>query len=276
MLLAGLDTILRLLHPIMPFVTEEIWQHLREVAGTRRLPWDTRPLPDSIMVAQWPVPPAPWIDPSIEDRFGTFLAVVGAIREIRARQNVPPKTRVKVAIRAPAEQADLLARDLTPTRLPQLPLDVSGRDLEDRARDAVLRGAGHAGEHLLHVERRHRTGALPHEQGRPLDALEGREALPAGQALTTATDRLAARLRARVDDVVVVLSAAGASHVPSVVGTVARTAALASVARAHGPAPRAGERRCGGEHERGRGGRRWPPPGAASASVRAPCPGMWR
>jgi len=109
MLLAGIDTILRLLHPIMPFVTEEIWQHLREVAGTRRLPWDSRPLPDSIMVAQWPVPPAPWIDPSIEDRFGTFLAVVGAIREVRARQNVPPKTRVKVAIRAPRDQADLLA-----------------------------------------------------------------------------------------------------------------------------------------------------------------------
>jgi valyl-tRNA synthetase len=109
MLLAGLDTILRLLHPIMPFVTEEIWQHLRGVAGGRRLPWDDRSLADSIMVARWPAAPPAWIDPAIEDRFGTFLAVVGAIREIRARQNVPPKTRVTVAIKAPREQADLLA-----------------------------------------------------------------------------------------------------------------------------------------------------------------------
>ncbi|MFM9025125.1 MAG: valine--tRNA ligase [Planctomycetaceae bacterium] len=108
MLLLGLDTILRLLHPIMPFVTEEIWQHLRVVAGGRRMPWDAGPLPESIMVAAWPTPPASWSDATTEARFGTFLAVVGAIREIRARQNVPPKTRVSVAIRTSPETAALL------------------------------------------------------------------------------------------------------------------------------------------------------------------------
>jgi valyl-tRNA synthetase len=111
MLLVGLDTILRLLHPIMPFVTEEIWQHLRDAVGGRRMPWDAAgaDAAASIMVAAWPAPPAEWIDPPTEARFGTFLGVVGAIREIRARQNVPPRTRLKVAIRAAREQADLLA-----------------------------------------------------------------------------------------------------------------------------------------------------------------------
>ena len=109
MLLLGLDTILRLLHPIMPFVTEEIWQHLRETAAGRRMPWDGGGLAESIMVAAWPAPPAAWIDARTETQFGTFLGVVGAIREIRARQNVPPKTRVPVAIRAPRETAELLA-----------------------------------------------------------------------------------------------------------------------------------------------------------------------
>ncbi len=110
MLLLGLDTILRLLHPIMPFVTEEIWQHLREAAGGRRMPWDdaTKPLPESIMIATWPLVPEDWIDADTEERFGTFLALLGALREIRARQNVPPRTRVPVAIRASAGQADLL------------------------------------------------------------------------------------------------------------------------------------------------------------------------
>ncbi|MFM8891754.1 MAG: class I tRNA ligase family protein, partial [Planctomycetia bacterium] len=108
MLMLGLDTILRLLHPVMPFVTEEIWQHLGSVAAARRMPWDTDGLPGSIMVARWPEPPAAWIDPRTETQFGTFLAVVAAIREIRARQNVPPKTRVKVAIRAAAETSALL------------------------------------------------------------------------------------------------------------------------------------------------------------------------
>jgi valyl-tRNA synthetase len=110
MLLLGLDTILRLLHPIMPFVTEEIWQHLHAAAGGRRMPWDdpSSPLAESLMVARWPVPPEAWIDQATETRFGTFLAVVSAIREIRARQNVPPKTRVTAAVRASAETAALL------------------------------------------------------------------------------------------------------------------------------------------------------------------------
>jgi len=110
MLLLGLDTILRLLHPIMPFVTEEIWQHLHAAAGGRRMPWDdgTQPLAESLMTARWPSPPAAWIDDTTEARFGTFLGVVSAIREIRARQNMPPKTRLTVAVRAPAETTALL------------------------------------------------------------------------------------------------------------------------------------------------------------------------
>jgi valyl-tRNA synthetase len=109
MLVAGLDTILRLLHPIMPFVTEEIWQQLNAAAGGRRMPWDEAgPLPLSIMQARWPAPPEAWTDERTERQFGTFLAVVGAIREIRARQNVPPRTKVPAAIRAAAEVAELL------------------------------------------------------------------------------------------------------------------------------------------------------------------------
>ena len=109
MLVVGLDTILRLLHPIMPFVTEEIWQQLGVAAGGRRMPWDEAgPLSSSIMVARWPSPPAAWTDERTERQFGTFLAVVGGIREIRARQNVPPRTKLPAAIRASAEVADLL------------------------------------------------------------------------------------------------------------------------------------------------------------------------
>jgi valyl-tRNA synthetase len=73
------------------------------------MPWDDDGLAESIMVAAWPRPPQGWIDSRTETQFGTFLAVVGAIREIRSRQNVPPKTRLPVAIRAPRETADLLA-----------------------------------------------------------------------------------------------------------------------------------------------------------------------
>jgi valyl-tRNA synthetase len=94
----------------MPFVTEEIWQQLRAAAGGRRMPWDdpAAPLAESIMTARWPEPPEAWIDSRTERQFATFLAVVGGIREIRARQNVPPRTRVPAAIVCPAEAAALL------------------------------------------------------------------------------------------------------------------------------------------------------------------------
>lgn len=61
------------------------------------------------MVARWPAPPASWRDTQSEERFGTFLGVVGAIREIRARQNVPPKTVVTVVIKADDAKQTLLA-----------------------------------------------------------------------------------------------------------------------------------------------------------------------
>jgi valyl-tRNA synthetase len=85
MLLVGLDTILRLLHPIMPFVTEEIWQHLHEAAGARRMPWDdaTEPLAASLMRARWPEPPESWIGGKSGTgaefmSFGNFLSFDGA------------------------------------------------------------------------------------------------------------------------------------------------------------------------------------------------------
>jgi len=114
MLITGLDTILRLLHPVMPFVTEELWQHLREAAGSRRMPWDADGTADgapadSVMIARWPTPPANWVDAESEERFNAFLAIVGGIREIRARQNVPPKTVVTVVIKADAAKQALLA-----------------------------------------------------------------------------------------------------------------------------------------------------------------------
>ena len=108
MLLLGLDTILRLLHPIMPFVTEEIWQNLAQDHGDRSYPWDTKTIPPSIMVATWPRPPENWQDHATEKQFQTFLEIVGAIREIRSRQNVPPRKSVDVTVCPPTHNQAML------------------------------------------------------------------------------------------------------------------------------------------------------------------------
>ena len=102
-----LDTILRLLHPMIPFVTEEVWQLLAEVAPQRGI--DTvEPAAESIMIAPWPQRDASREDPQIEARFARFQEVLRAVREIRSRQNVPPKQRIDFSVRCQPEVAELL------------------------------------------------------------------------------------------------------------------------------------------------------------------------
>ncbi len=78
LLVTVLETALRLLHPMMPFLTEEVWQ---------RLPHEG----SSIMLAPWPkpfgvVPP----DGSELEAADAFMAITRAVRMIRAEMNIPP------------------------------------------------------------------------------------------------------------------------------------------------------------------------------------------
>ncbi len=97
-----LDRTLRLLHPMMPFVTEEIW---------RRLPLAVDDRADSLMVAAWPdaVALAAWRDGDAEASIGTMQEVVSAVRLARARYSIPPKATVDVISRATGAEAMILA-----------------------------------------------------------------------------------------------------------------------------------------------------------------------
>ncbi len=103
----GLDQLLRLLHPIMPFVTESIWGFLNEAAPQRGLPAPSDP-GQFVMKAAWPVANDDHYDAAIEEQFSQFQEVVGAIRKIRASQSIPPRENVPVAIRCTAESKALL------------------------------------------------------------------------------------------------------------------------------------------------------------------------
>ena len=76
------DRVLRLLHPGMPFITEELFRRLPGHAG------------DSIMVARWPGSDAGRADPDAERDFAFVQAVVNAAREIRAEYGVKPGLEV--------------------------------------------------------------------------------------------------------------------------------------------------------------------------------------
>ncbi|MEX2173829.1 MAG: class I tRNA ligase family protein, partial [Pirellulaceae bacterium] len=115
----SLDTLLRLLHPLMPFITEEIWQLLNQVAPVRGLsfaglsqgadaPRSPGHSPKWLIVAPWPEADLSWQNRETEARFALFQQALGAIREIRSRQNIATKNPLNFAIRCDAATADLL------------------------------------------------------------------------------------------------------------------------------------------------------------------------
>lgn len=107
-LVAALDALLRLLHPFIPFVTEEIWQWLGKIAPERG--WPTpEPAAESIMIAPWPSIDEKWQSAEIERQFSRFAAALGAVREIRSRQNLPPKKQISFSIQCSSETAELLS-----------------------------------------------------------------------------------------------------------------------------------------------------------------------
>ncbi len=103
-----LDTLLRLLHPIMPFVTEGIWQHLAQISTHRDITSD-EPATRWILNAPWPEVHRSDLDPAIESQFAQFVALLGAIREIRSRQNIAPRESVEFCVRSDAGIQAMLA-----------------------------------------------------------------------------------------------------------------------------------------------------------------------
>jgi len=80
-----LERVMRLLHPYMPFLTEEVWQNLRA-----RLPEEGN-LPDSIMVAPYPQEEAERLDPQAEEAMEAVMEVVRFLRATRAEFRLPPQ-----------------------------------------------------------------------------------------------------------------------------------------------------------------------------------------
>jgi valyl-tRNA synthetase len=94
-----LETTLRLLHPMIPFVTEEIREHLSEVLGRE---WE------SISYLPWPECDAARIDDAVDAEMETMIALTRAVRNIRAEMNVPEGARLSARVSV----KDEAARDL--------------------------------------------------------------------------------------------------------------------------------------------------------------------
>jgi valyl-tRNA synthetase len=98
-LLRVFDLSLRLLHPFVPFVTEEIWGHLRKATQQSALAELVADWPQVLMVARWPEIRAEesWEESKIAS-FGQIQEVVRAIRNLRAEKNVKPGLKLAAIV----------------------------------------------------------------------------------------------------------------------------------------------------------------------------------
>ncbi len=107
-LVRALEAVLRLIHPLMPFVTEEIWQRVAPLAGR------TGP---SIMLEPYPVPRPELDDPEAVEHMTWIRDLVLAIRRVRGELDLAPGRQVPVVLVGPSDtECDRLACGATYVR----------------------------------------------------------------------------------------------------------------------------------------------------------------
>ncbi|MCK7598220.1 valine--tRNA ligase [Microbulbifer sp. CAU 1566] len=99
-LIRVLETILRLAHPLMPYITEEIWQRVKGLAGASG---------DTIMLQPYPEANQHRIDDNAEAAIAWLKGVIEGVRNIRGEMNISPAKKIPLILRNGSEQdQDLL------------------------------------------------------------------------------------------------------------------------------------------------------------------------
>ena len=144
-LIRVLETVLRLMHPVMPFITAELWESVAPVAGRK-------PTGASLATAAYPKAQPERIDAESDAWVGKLKALVGTCRALRSEMGLSPGTRVPLLVTGDAEfvqQAGPLLQSLA--KLSELRVFASDAEFADATRNAAVAMAG-AARLALYVE----------------------------------------------------------------------------------------------------------------------------
>ena len=124
-----LSTSLRLLHPFMPFITEELWTHLRPAKA-----------PASILQASWPAAQKSYVNREAEQHVAQLQTIVTAVRDIRHEFLVGPEQSVNVFIKTRSQpEAERLTQSLPRfSRLAQMTIGEIGVDIRRPAHSVLI------------------------------------------------------------------------------------------------------------------------------------------
>jgi valyl-tRNA synthetase len=103
-LIRTLETLLRALHPLAPFITEEIWQRVKASAGASG---------DTIMRSRYPQVEDLEVDPQAEAEMRWVIGFIEGVRQIRGELDIAPSRKLEVALQgAAARDEEYLARNM--------------------------------------------------------------------------------------------------------------------------------------------------------------------
>jgi len=135
-LIHTMDFALRLLHPFMPFITEEIWQKIPHKG-------------ESIMVEEFPAPRTARENPAASQKMQDLMDLIGEIRSLRAEMNIDPKRPLDAVLAlGPGADRDLISGNMHKI---QSLARLNRVEFSDPAAGNLLRGVWKLGEFGLDV-----------------------------------------------------------------------------------------------------------------------------
>jgi valyl-tRNA synthetase len=205
--LTVLEQALRLLHPFMPFITEELWQRLPGVGAGSLHPayGDARP---TVMLAAYPEGDGALIDDRAEAEMQAVIELVSRVRNIRTELSVKPSEEVRLVVGAGRNgQGDIFRANLPQikrlTRAADISIEESLSSVPRASARAVLGGGAEVAvplEGLIDFEQeRARIGREGEKLKKELEKVEAQLANP--QFVERAPSEKVEELRARAEDI---------------------------------------------------------------------------